>query len=90
MTNQDLTNTIESLKLTNETLVMTNAKLVDRLKDADEVIEFYANKENYNPTDYGALIWYDTLKFDDVEKVSSTRMLGGKRARTYLTKWKEK
>lgn len=58
-------------------------KLEQQLKEADSVIEFYANGSNYIPQDYKGLHYIKPIG-DDYSPLSDTGMV----ARKYLTKYK--
>ena len=71
-------------------LEQENAKLKERLKDAKEVISFYANIKNWVcsgfTNDYVTEFKLE-INLDDGEKFSEAFIRGGKRAREYFKKW---
>lgn len=67
-----------------------NRRLFKRLKDAEEVIAFYADAENWSQ---GETTYYDTLTIDDCADyphiTRDVKWTGGKRARVYFAANKE-
>ena len=62
---------------------MLNVRLEQQLKEAIEVLEFYADKDNWLVRDCDA----DAIYYDDCD--NSIAGHGGKRARQYLEKYRE-
>jgi predicted nuclease with TOPRIM domain len=69
-------------------LEQENAKLKDRLKEAENVIEFYADTNNWqSPEDQGFQVDAYSEGLADMIDNDDDIGFGGKRAREYLEKW---
>lgn len=74
-------------------LINENAKLVEKLKKAEDVIRFYGDRKNWTMQDRGCTDGlpndiirddYSLVTFIEVDGEAFTDLSGGKRARAYL------